>query len=128
MEILLIYGCIAAACILLVMALTPKPETSVIERVQRVKEAVAQGKSGAMVRDQEHMQKSFVERVMLPLADKLSNTFSGITPVGMINSNRFAIQQAGLLGKVSPTQLATLSWILMIVCPLVALLYIFADP
>jgi tight adherence protein C len=128
MEMMLIYVCLGVFTVLVVVLLTPKQETSVIERVQRVKDAVAQGKTGSMVRDQEHMQKSFVERVMLPLADRMSTTFSGITPVGMIQSNRINIQRAGLAGKVSPTQLATLSWILMIVCPLVALLYVFADP
>ncbi len=67
------------------------------------------------------MGKSPFTRVVLPIVDKLSRFFSQMTPVTSLNRARVSIIQAGLQGKVTPTQITTLSYIMMIVIPFMSL-------
>lgn len=85
------------------------------KRLEGLQAAAAEKKT---LRDAEQMNKSFIVRVMLPLADKLSKVFSGITPTSALESCRKDISAAGLTGKVSPLQITTLSYMLMIGLPL----------
>jgi tight adherence protein C len=67
------------------------------------------------------MQKSAFTRVILPVVDKLSRFFSQMTPVKSINRARVAIAQAGMQGKVKPSQITTLQYILMVFVPIMTL-------
>lgn len=111
---LLILACLMTTFVMLGMAFKPREVTGVASRLQKVQ---AQMTKGSVLRDEEVMKRSFVERVMLPLADKSAKIFSGITPQGMLDGCRKDIAAAGLTGKVTPTQITTLSWLLMIGLP-----------
>ena len=69
------------------------------------------------LRDQDEMSKSLVTRVILPMAEKWSKFFSQLTPVTSLNRAKTSIIRAGLQGKVTPGQITTLSYILMVVLP-----------
>jgi tight adherence protein C len=51
----------------------------------------------------------------------MSKMFSSLTPVTALNGAKVSIARAGLQGKVTPTQITTLSYILMVVVPLMSL-------
>ncbi len=72
------------------------------------------------------MQKSAFTRVILPLVDRMSRLFSAMMPNSSLDRARKTIAQAGLTGKVTPTQIMTLSYVLMILVPLMSLS--FASP
>jgi tight adherence protein C len=117
MEMIVIMVCIVGAAVAAGLALKPEKKLGVTQRLQRMQAGNTTG-GAKMVRDQEEMQKSFVERVALPMAEKFSKIFAGITPVGMIDKCRRDIASAGLTGKVTGTQLTTLSYMLAIGLPI----------
>jgi tight adherence protein C len=119
--VLLIVGCCLGACVLLGFALQPSSETSSIsQRLQGLK-AGQQRAGPSSLRDQDEMSKSMFTRVILPVVDKLSKFFSQLTPVTSLNRARVSIMQAGLQGKVTPAQITTLSYILMVMVPVMSL-------
>jgi len=114
--IILIGGCLLGFISLLLLANGLKPvETSTIgKRLEGLQAAAAEKQS---LRDADEMNKSFIVRVVLPLADKLSKLFSGITPTTALEACRKDIAAAGLTGKVSPVQITTLSYMLLFSLP-----------
>ena len=118
---LLTCGCFLGALLLAGVALQPSSETSSIsQRLQGLK-AGQQQKGIASLRDQDEMNKSAFTRVILPLVDKLSKFFTQLTPQTSINRAKVSIAQAGLQGKVFPMQLATISYILLVLMPVMSL-------
>ena len=67
------------------------------------------------------MGKSPFTRIVLPIVDRLSKFFGSMTSGASLNRARISIAQAGLQGKVTPTQITTLSYILMIMVPFMSL-------
>ncbi len=115
--IILLYIAVIAFFLLLAFSFQSQEPMRVVERLQKVQNAAAQNKLGGL-RDQEVMQKSLAVRVLLPLADKFSKLFATVTPVGMLDQCRKDIAKAGMTGKVTPTQITTLSWIFLIGLPI----------
>lgn len=119
MMVYLMCACIMGFFVCLALAFKPQETVGVTERLQRVQGGgTVAGKRG--LRDEDVMKKNFVARVILPVADKISRPFAGITPKGMLDECRKDIIQAGLNGKVTPVQVTTFSWVLMILFPAVA--------
>ena len=119
--VLLIAGCCLGACVLLGLALQPSSETSSISQRLEGLKAGQQRTGPTSLRDQDEMSKSMVTRVILPMVDKLSKVFGQLTPVTSLNRAKVSIAQAGLQGKVTPAQITTLSYILMVVMPVLSL-------
>jgi tight adherence protein C len=115
MTVYLMCICIMGFFLCLALAFKPQETVGVTERLQRVQGGTGAAKRG--LRDEDVMKKNFVSRVILPMADKVSKPFAGITPKGMLDECRRDIMQAGMIGKVTPVQITTLSWVLMIVAP-----------
>jgi tight adherence protein C len=118
---LLIIGCVLGCCIFLGFALTPSTETSSIsQRLEGLKTSQQQ-RGPTSLRDQDEMSKSAFTRVVLPILDKLSKFFSQLTPVSALNGAKLAIMRAGMQGKVTPLQIASISYIMMVVVPIMSL-------
>lgn len=117
MPFVLIAGCLLffVALIMLANGVKPAEAPSIGRRLEGLQAAAADKQS---LRDADEMNKSFIVRVILPLADKLSKLFSGITPLTALEACRKDIASAGLTGKVSPVQITTLSYMLLISLPL----------
>jgi tight adherence protein C len=114
-------ACLFGFILLVGFALHPSSETtSISQRLEGLK-AGQQQRTVATLRDQEEMSKSPFTRVVLPIVDKMSKFFGQMTPVTSLNRARISIMQAGLQGKVFPAQITTLSYILMIVVPVMSL-------
>jgi tight adherence protein C len=108
-------------CALLGMALHPSSETSSISQRLEGLKATAQKRSGTSLRDQDEMSKSLFVRMILPMVDKSSKFFSQLTPATSLDRARKSIIQAGMQGKVTPGQITSFSYILMIVVPVMSL-------
>jgi tight adherence protein C len=123
MMFLLICGIFLGFVILIGFALNPSSETtSISQRLEGLKASQAQHQRGTTsLRDQEEMQKSAFTRVVLPLVDRMSRLFGSMTPLSSLDRARKSIAQAGLTGKVTPSQITTLSYILMVVVPFMSL-------
>jgi tight adherence protein C len=103
-------------------AAQPKAETtSISQRLEGLRASQAAKTGPTPLRDQEEMQKSAFTRVVLPLVDRMSRFFGQMTPVSSLDSARKTIAQAGLTGKVTPSQITTLSYILMFLLPVMSL-------
>jgi len=121
---LIICICFFGAILLAGVAMHPTSETtSISQRLQGLKSGQQQQRTVASLRDQDEMGKSAFTRVVLPMVDKVSKIFGSLTPVRSLNRARVSIIQAGMQGKVTPAQITTCSYILMIVLPLVMLPY-----
>jgi tight adherence protein C len=119
---LIFCGCAFGFILMLGFALNPSSETSTIsQRLEGLKAGQQQRKTTATLRDEEEMSKSPFTRVVLPLVDKLSKTFSSMTPKTSLDRARKSIAQAGLTGKVFPSQITTISYILMVLVPFMSL-------
>jgi len=120
---LLICGVFLGFVILVGFALTPSQETtSISQRLEGLRASQAQQTRGTTsLRDQEEMQKSAFTRVILPLVDRMSRLFGSMTMRTSLERARVSIAQAGLTGKVTPLQISTLSYILMVLLPVMAL-------
>jgi tight adherence protein C len=124
MDMMFLFICaIFLGFVLLVgFALHPSSETtSISQRLEGLKASQQQKIGTTSLRDQEEMQKSAFTRVVLPLVDKLSRMFGTMTPTTSLDRARKTIAQAGLTGKVTPTQITTLSYILMFSVPVMSL-------
>ncbi len=119
--LLLICVCGFGAVILLGLAFHPTQETSSISQRLEGLKAGQQQRGPTSLRDQDEMSKSAFVRVILPLIDKLSKFFSQLTPVTALNSAKLSIMRAGMVGKVTPLQIATLSYIMMVLVPVMSL-------
>jgi tight adherence protein C len=103
--------CIALA----IRSLGNKKKTSLAGRLKNI----SAGDTGEVgLRDQEQMNKSFLDRTILPIASKYSNKFVAVTPAKMISGAEIKLGQAGLQSKMTGLQLATICWILMVAVPL----------
>jgi tight adherence protein C len=119
---IIICVCIAGAFVLLGLALNPSSEaTSISQRLEGLKAEQQARSAPSSLRDQDEMNKSIVTRVILPLAEKWSKFFSQMTPVTALNRARMSIIRAGLQGKVTPGQITTLSYVLMVTVPILSL-------
>jgi tight adherence protein C len=106
---------------LIALGLHPSSETaSISQRLEglRVNQAA---QTVTSLRDQDEMSKSLFARVILPMVDKMSKMFGALMPVKSLNRAKLTIVRAGLQGKVTPAQITTLSYILMVVLPIVAM-------
>ncbi len=74
--------------------------------------------AGISLRDAEEMDKSLFARLVLPLTNKLSKPFSSITPAKLISQCDQAITEAGMTGKISASQLTTISFLGMVGLPI----------
>jgi len=118
---LLIIVCFFGAVLLLGFAAHPSAETtSISQRLEGLKSGQQQ-KTKTSLRDEEEMGKSPFTRVVLPMVDKMSKIFGSMTPVTSLNRARVAIAQAGLTGKVLPSQITTMQYVLMVVVPFMSL-------
>jgi tight adherence protein C len=103
-------------------ALHPSSETtSISQRLEGLRASQQQKVGPTSLRDQEEMQKSAFTRIILPLVDRMSRLFGAMMPNSSLERGRKTIAQAGLTGKVTPTQIMTLSYILMFALPIMAL-------
>jgi tight adherence protein C len=121
MDGMLILTCLCAvgACLLLGWALQPSSETSSIsQRLEGLRAIGQKRNAGSSLRDQDEMSKSLFVRMVLPLVDKNSKFFSQLTPATSLERARRSIVQAGLQGKVTPAQITSISYILMVSMPL----------
>jgi len=109
--------------ILIGIALHPTSETtSISQRLEGLRASqLQQEQRSTSLRDQEEMQKSAFTRVVLPMVDRFSRFFSSMTTATSLERARVYIAQAGLTGKVTPTQITTLSYILMLLLPFMSL-------
>ena len=103
------------------LALTPSSETSSISQRLEGLKASQQQRGPTSLRDQDEMSKSVFTRVVLPMLDRLSKFFSGLTPVTALNRAKLDIMRAGMQGKVTPLQIASLSYIMMVMVPIMSL-------
>jgi tight adherence protein C len=118
---LIFCACLFGFILLMGFAFHPSSETtSISQRLEGLK-AGQQQRTKTSLRDEDEMGKSPFTRIVLPIVDKMSKFFSSMTPVTSLNRARVSIAQAGLTGKVTPTQITTLSYILMIVVPFMSL-------
>lgn len=88
------------------------------DRIRANQASAGTGGGGASLRDAEEMDKSLIARVILPLSEKWSKNFSKYTPVSMVAKADQAINEAGMVGKVTGLQLMTICWILGIGLPI----------
>jgi tight adherence protein C len=107
--------------VLLGLALQPSSETSSISQRLEGLKATTQKRTGSSLRDQDEMSKSLFVRMILPLVDRSSKFFSQMTPSTSLDRARRSIIQAGMQGKVTPGQITSFSYILMIVVPILSL-------
>jgi tight adherence protein C len=114
--------CALGAFLLVGFALHPTAETSSISQRLEGLKANSQKRGPGTLRDQDEMSKSLFVRMILPLIDKSSKFFSGLTPHTSLERARVSIIQAGMQGKVTPGQITSFSYILMLVLPCVALI------
>ena len=119
--ILLICACAFGCALLFGIAAHPSAETtSISQRLEGLK-AGQQQRTQTTLRDQDEMSKSPFTRIVLPIVDRFSRFFTQLTPVKSLDRAKLTIIRAGLQGKVYPAQIATLSYILMGVVPVMAL-------
>jgi tight adherence protein C len=114
-------ACLLGFILLMGFAFQPSSETTNISKRLEELKAGQQQRTTVSLRDQDEMSKSPFTRVVLPIVDKMSKFFTLMTPVASLNRARVSIAQAGLTGKVTPIQITTLSYILMIVVPFMSL-------
>lgn len=123
MDIMLIVIglCAFGAFMLIGLALHPSAETSSISQRLEGLKAGSQKRAPGTLRDQDEMSKSLFVRMILPMIDKSSKFFTGLTPATSLNRARISIMQAGLQGKVTPGQITSFSYILMVLVPFMSL-------
>jgi tight adherence protein C len=119
--LLLVSLCAFGACLLIGFALQPSSEASSISQRLEGLKAGSQKKALGTLRDQDEMSKSLFVRMILPMVDRWSKFFTGLTPATSLNRARISIQQAGMQGKVTPAQITSFSYILMILVPIMSL-------
>jgi tight adherence protein C len=119
--LLIISFCILGACLLAGFALNPSSETtSISQRLEGLRQG-GQQRTKTSLRDEEEMGKSVFARVLVPMLEKTSKFFGSMTPNTSLERARVSIVQAGLQGKVFPYQITSMSYILMVVMPLLCI-------
>jgi tight adherence protein C len=123
MDVMLIITalCGFGACLLIGFALQPSSETSSISQRLEGLKATSQKRAAGTLRDKDEMNKSLFVRMILPLIDKSSKFFSQMTPTRSLDRARISIVQAGMQGKVTPAQITSFSYILMLLVPFMSL-------
>jgi tight adherence protein C len=114
--------CAIGAFGLLGLALQPSSEASAISQRLEGLRATAAKKGATSLRDQDEMSKSLFVRMVLPMVDRSSKFFGQMTPTTSLERARRSIVTAGLQGKVTPTQITSLSYILMMGIPFLSLI------
>lgn len=122
--LLLICACVFGFIMLVGFSLHPSSEGSTISQRLETLRAGQQQHVQTSLRDQDEMNKSAFTRVVLPIVDKLSTFFTQLTPKRSLDRARVSIIQAGLQGKVHPMQIATISYVLMILLPIMSLSFV----
>ena len=118
---ILFCACLFGFILLVGIALHPKAETtSISQRLEGLK-ATSQKRTATSLRDQDEMGKSLFVRMILPIIDKWSKFFSQMTPTTSLERARMSIVRAGLQGKVTPGQITSFSYILMVTVPFLSL-------
>jgi len=113
--------CALGAFVLLGLALQPSSEgSSISQRLEGLK-ASTQKRTGTSLRDQDEMSKSLFVRMVIPMVDKWSKFFSGMTPATSLQRAQLSIVRAGMQGKVTPGQITSFSYILMVMVPFLSL-------
>jgi tight adherence protein C len=121
---LLVCASFFGVIVLVGFAFHPASETtSISQRLEGLK-AGQQHVTTTSLRDQDEMQKSPFTRIVLPIVDKFSKFFGQMTPVRSLNRAQVSIVQAGLQGKVYPLQIATISYFLMVLLPVMSLSFV----
>src|SRR5476649_981063 len=119
---LIFCACLFGALLLAGFAFHPSSETtSISQRLEGLKAGQQQQRAKTSLRDQDEMGKSPFTRIVLPVVDKLSKFLGSMTSGASLNRARISIAQAGLQGKITPTQITTLSYILMVAVPIMSL-------
>jgi tight adherence protein C len=114
--------CLLGACMLVAFALQPSSETSSIsQRLEGLKASTQKRSASGSLRDQDEMSRSLFVRLILPMIDRSSKFFSQLTPTTSLDRARVSIAQAGLQGKVTPGQITSFSYILMLLVPFMSL-------
>jgi tight adherence protein C len=123
MDAMLIFTslCAIGAFALVGFALQASGETSSVSQRLEGLRATSQKAGGTSLRDQDEMSKSLFVRVILPMVDKWSKFFSGMTPATSLQRAQKTIIQAGMQGKVTAGQITSLSYILAIAIPFLSL-------
>jgi tight adherence protein C len=120
--VLIICACGLGFLLLLGLAFQPSGETSSIsQRLEGLRGRQEQHAGTASLRDQDEMSKSAFTRVVLPFVDRLSKFFGAIAPTSSLERSRVYITQAGLTGKITPLQVTSLSYMLMVIMPVMSL-------
>jgi tight adherence protein C len=113
--------CTIGAFVLVGLAVQTSSETSAISQRLEGLRASSQKKVNSSLRDQDEMNKSLFARMVLPLVDKSSKFFAQMTPTRSLERARRAIVTAGMQGKVTPGQITSLQYILMLLVPFMSL-------
>lgn len=110
--------------VLLVAFATTANKPKQISMAERLKTAMAVGPT-AMVRDEEKMKKSLLDRVIIPISGKLSKYLGKLMPTGMVASTQRYVTEAGFDDKISGSQVTTMSYMLMVGLPIFIFLLFF---
>jgi tight adherence protein C len=102
--------------------------TSISQRLEGLKSGGQQQKTKTSLRDEEEMGKSPFTRIVLPIVDKLSKMLGSMMSGASLNRARVSIAQAGLQGKIFPTQIMTMSYVLMFLIPFMSLSFTGIPP
>jgi tight adherence protein C len=114
--------CALGAFLLVGFALQPSSETSSIsQRLEGLKASSQKKAGGSSLRDQDEMSKSLFVRMVLPMVDKWGKFFSQLTPSTSLQRAQTSIVRAGMQGKVTPAQITSFSYILMLAVPFMSL-------
>jgi len=122
-TLIIIAVCFWGCLFLLFQAIfAPAAKTvSVSERVKKVHR-------GAVMRNEEELNRSFFERVLVPMSDAFAKLFGRYTPASITQDSAKLLSEAGLTNYLSGAQLAGFSWILFLVIPTLIWLVYLASP
>lgn len=122
-TLIIIAVCFWGCLFLLFQAIfAPAAKTvSVSERVKKVHR-------GAVMRNEEELDRSFFERVLVPMSDAFAKMFGRYTPTSITQDSAKLLSEAGLTNYLSGAQLAGFSWILFLVIPTLIWLVYLASP
>lgn len=121
---LIIAGVCFWLCLFLVFRAMFAPATKTVSVAERVRKV----HRGAVVRDEQELERSFFERVLMPMADTFSGIFGRYTPATITQDSAKLLAEAGLTNLLSGAQLAGFSWILFLTIPTVIWVAYLASP
>lgn len=111
--IIVLYIVLGLTIVLFFSAMGQLLQPQKVSMVERLKAATVDGKV-VSVRDEEKMQKSILDRVILPLAERWSKRTVKLTPGNMVDNCQRSIMEAGMADKITGVQLTAISWMLMV--------------